>query len=358
MRRGNHSTGTGFTLIELLVVVAILALLISVLLPSLSRARDQARAAVCGGKLRECTRGAQMWFQDLNKDKISTIAGWASGALKQVGGQTELFTCPADPNPKPCPAVLVEMYWAPGIVSDRRMWPPPYAIASPDGPLNRFSAGGRGTLMVDMPDRQEGTFRGYDFNADIRIQFAKVPIGTKMATSSILTPANPNDDFRVTLYNGKLISSDLKTDVGAGKLQNVLLPLIWGSYGMNVYAGAKNAKGNPVVLTEYGKWGVVPLQVKNPKDILSPDRPFGTKLRLRHNGKLAAVPPADAPPGMIATSAQLRDSIEDPQYEPRNAANCGFQDGHVERLSYSRIMDPRAPIWTAGIDGDVKLPEY
>ncbi len=61
----------GFTLIELLVVVAIIALLVSILLPSLASAREGARAAICLSNLKQLALGTTMYTQDYK----STLPG-------------------------------------------------------------------------------------------------------------------------------------------------------------------------------------------------------------------------------------------------------------------------------------------
>lgn len=53
VRPTRPATRSAFTLIEVLVVVAIIALLLSILLPSLKKARDQAKSAVCKASLHD-----------------------------------------------------------------------------------------------------------------------------------------------------------------------------------------------------------------------------------------------------------------------------------------------------------------
>ncbi len=86
-----------FTLIELLVVVAIIALLISILLPSLNRARDQARQLVCLTQLRSQGEAASFYSEDNAGYLPRGIQDWteeyhifATAVLKYLGFQGDL----------------------------------------------------------------------------------------------------------------------------------------------------------------------------------------------------------------------------------------------------------------------------
>jgi len=71
-----------FTLVELLVVVAIIALLVSILLPTLGRARELARQSVCATNVKGVSTGFVM-YTNQNNDKYPNLLTKYAGALTQ-----------------------------------------------------------------------------------------------------------------------------------------------------------------------------------------------------------------------------------------------------------------------------------
>lgn len=112
---------SGFTLIELLVVIAIIALLLAVLLPALTKAKELGKRVVCGANLRQISLAWRTYLDDNDgkfyqgtNDVNITYGGWEgieysflniSRVLNPFLGLPEIveseegakvFKCPAD----------------------------------------------------------------------------------------------------------------------------------------------------------------------------------------------------------------------------------------------------------------------
>ncbi len=95
----------GFTLIELLVVIAIIAILASLLLPSLTQAKATALSVKCKSNLRQIGLAVGLYVSDFQKYPLENNGAsalgngsgyWDAQVLPYCQGSREVFFCPAN----------------------------------------------------------------------------------------------------------------------------------------------------------------------------------------------------------------------------------------------------------------------
>jgi prepilin-type N-terminal cleavage/methylation domain-containing protein/prepilin-type processing-associated H-X9-DG protein len=111
----------GFTLIELLVVISIIALLVSILMPSLTKAKELAKAVTCQANQRGLGTAIQLHVSEYG-GRLPSSETWIDDILPTLGGSrpdnsfdsrrenmpAALF-CPCDGDPFPKPYMTGEM---------------------------------------------------------------------------------------------------------------------------------------------------------------------------------------------------------------------------------------------------------
>ena len=95
----------GFTLVELLVVIALIATLAGLLLPTLGRAKESGRAAVCLSNLHQIGLALQMYAQD-NRNRLPYMRDQSLTATNELPGPNVVLSnyvgnalilrCPSD----------------------------------------------------------------------------------------------------------------------------------------------------------------------------------------------------------------------------------------------------------------------
>jgi len=222
MQRGaGISPAQAFTLIELLVVVAIISLLIAVLLPSLSRAKGQARRTVCQANMRSIGHGVAFYLNDNNgvlpAARIYGAGGYARPAsfhrplgafiaetkrpLNRYLKNIDIFECPSDrgdpvigapsffrehgtsyayaSHAKLNGTLLPDGHTVSDEIPDASQMPPPYGIQS----CRRHP---------NDPNR-DGLPMGFVKRAERKVVFLEPPLNPAFANPAAFTTGYPED---------------------------------------------------------------------------------------------------------------------------------------------------------------------